>query len=239
MTGNVSPKRFYKDVATDQLDGRYRILLDSRPARTRGKNLLTAPTQALADAIAGEWDAQSETIDQISMPLTGVMAAAIDGGESAAQTWLDEILNYLGSDLVCYRADEPAELVERQAAVWDPYLDFARAEFGAPLMKTQGIIAVSQPQLSIDAVRSHLAEQPPETLFALRLATAITGSAVLALALWRNAYGPEEIFEASLVDERFQEQRWGVDEEAMARQSRLGAEFASIARFLNLVAADY
>lgn len=228
-------KRFYKAVSVGEESGRFQVLLDGKKARTRDKNPLAAPAKALAEALAAEWDAQADFIDQNAMPLTGILSTGIDGGEDAAEKWRDEILDYLKSDLICYRAIEPAALVRRQTESWDGYIEFMRAEFGAALIVTSGVVAVDQPQIAVDAVDKALSAQLPEILFALRLATAITGSAAMALALWRNAFAPEDIFEASRVDERFQEERWGEDDEAKARENRLRAEFMSVSRFLALL----
>ncbi len=236
MSGEpVAPKRFYKTVSVEPDDGRFALRLDGRPAKTPLRNPLSAPTEALAEAVAEEWDAQRETIDRNAMPLTGMLTAAIDGGAALAAECCEDILNYVQSDLVCYRADGPAALCERQAAVWDPFIDFMRSEFGAMLVTTSGIVAVGQPAASLAALRRTLEPLSPETLFALRIATAISGSAVLALSLWRKASDPEAIFEASRVDERFQEERWGVDEEAAQREARLRGDFLIAVRFLSLL----
>lgn len=235
MSETVRPKRFYKQVAVMPHEKRFGIALDGRLAKTMGRKVLSAPTQALADAVAGEWAAQGEHIERTSMPLTGMLSAAIDGGADDAESWREEIVKYLGSDLVCYRADQPQALAERQAAVWNPYIEFMRAEFGAILVTTAGVMAVPQADASSAAVRNALSVTASETLFAVQIATAIAGSAVLALALWKEAEDAETIFEASRIDERFQEERWGVDEEAKAREERLKADFITVARFLSLL----
>ncbi len=236
MTEAVRIKRFYKDVAVAPQAGRYGVWLDGRMAKTRSGALLLAPTDALAAAIAEEWAAQGEHIVRRTMPLTGMQSAAIDGAATAAD-WLEEIVNYLGSDLVCYRAVAPQALAERQAEVWDPYLTFLRQEFGATLITTEGIAAVPQSAAAVSAVRAALKDEPPELLFALQIATAIAGSAVLSLALWRRAFDAEAIFKASRVDERFQEEQWGADEDAQAREAGLWSDFLTVARFLSLLGA--
>ncbi|WP_425408826.1 ATP12 family chaperone protein [Hyphococcus sp.] len=235
MTSAPPIKPFYKDVSLEKIHGRFHLMLDGRNARTKAKNPLSAPTESLGAALADEWAAQEKIIDQNAMPLTGILSTAIDGGEEAGEMWRNEILEYLNSDLVCYRAETPAALVDRQAAAWDPYLDFLRDDLGAALISTSGIVAVAQPGIAAEAVRNALLGAAPETLFALRLATAITGSAAMALALWRGAYPADDVFEASRVDERFQEERWGADEEAKAREARMRDEFISIGRFFSLM----
>ena len=235
MSEAVLPKRFYKDVGAIAHEGRHAITLDGRMAKTMGRQVLSAPTEALADAIVDEWAGQGEHIDRLSMPLTGILSAAIDGDESEIENWRAEIVKYMGSDLVCYRAEAPQALAERQAEIWDPYVEFMRAKFGAILITTAGIIAVPQADASVAAVRQALEKETPETVFALQIATAIAGSAVLALAAWKDFASPEDVFEASRVDERFQEERWGVDDEAHAREKGLKADFLTAQRFLSLL----
>lgn len=235
MNKSIRIKRFYKEVSVAPEHDRFAIKLDGRSAKTPGRQLLIAPTKRLALAIAEEWRSQGEEIDQRAMPLCGMLTASIDGGAGALDGWRDEILKFMGTDLVCYRAEAPSALVRRQAEVWDFYLDFMREMFGAPLVKTAGIVAVGQPDAALSAVRRALEKEKPETLFALQIATAIAGSAVLALAVWKVAASAEDAFEASRVDERFQEEKWGVDEEAKAREARLRQDFLTAARFLSLI----
>lgn len=234
MSEQVPIKRFYKDVSIAPQDGRFAIRLDGRSARTPGRKSLSATTQALAETVAQEWRNQKAEIDQRSMPISGMLTASIDGGASARDGWRDEVLKFLGTDLVCYRATSPEALAARQAEIWDPYLDFMRACFGAPLVKTTGIVAVSQPDAAISALRRALEGEKPETLFGLQVATAIAGSAVLALAVWKGAASPADAFAASRLDERFQEEKWGVDDEAKAREARLEEDFQTAAWFLSL-----
>ncbi len=229
-------KRFYKSVDVVEADGGFEIHLDRKPLRTKNRKTVLASGKALATAIKAEWAEQGEIIDPASSPLTNLLAEAIDA--DAAEQWRDDILAYLQSDLVCYRAETPAALVERQAAVWDPYLDWLRNELGAALVVTAGVISAPQPDIAIDRVRAVLEGGSPEALGALRKATAITGSAVLALALWKKAFAPADIFAASLVDETFQIERWGEDDEAQARREAMQAEFLIIARFLDLLEKD-
>ncbi len=225
-------KRFYKAATLAEEGGRFFLTLDGKPARTRGRAMIANASRPLIEAIAEEWDAQQDHIDQSSMPLTGILSTAIDAGPEDANKWRGEILDYLKSDLVCYRAEAPAALAERQAQAWDPYLEFMRAEFGAALVNTAGIVAVAQPDMSIDAVEKRLRAEPAEVLFALRLATAMSGSAAIALGLYRGFVEAGDAFRASRVDEDFQAEKWGADEEAKQREARIEAEFQAVARFL-------
>ncbi len=229
------PKRFYEkaEAGPAENDG-YGVFLDGRPARTARRRLLVARAQPLAAAVAAEWAAQSEHVDRASMPLTALLSAAIDGGEAAAPGWAEDVLDYLGSDLVCYRAAEPDALVLRQGEVWDPFLDWFKTAYGERLVTVTGVIAAPQPRGALDAVRRDLAATSPEALFALRTATAIAGSAVLALALSKEAFSADAVFAASRLDERFQAERWGEDAEAKDRERTIEAEFAAVARFIRL-----
>ncbi len=145
---------------------------------------------------------------------------------------IGEIARYLETDLVCHRADTPAALRERQQMVWAPYLSWFENEFGAVLNVAAGIIAVAQPEAAAASVKAALKDQPLEIVQALKTATSIAGSAVLSLALWRGAFPAEQIFEASRVDERFQEEQWGEDAEAKARENMMRDEFMKAAALL-------
>lgn len=228
-------KRFYDSVSVKPDRDGYAVQLDRRPARTKSGKSLSVPTKALAEAVAAEWSAQGEILDHRAMPLTALLSAAVDGGEEAAADWRAEILNYLETDLLCYRADRPQALNERQEAVWAPYLDWLRREFGAALVTTTGVAAIGQPGAAVEAVRRRLEGLSTHMLFGLRAAAAIAGSAVLALALWKQAFPAEEIFNASRLDERFQEEQWGVDLEAKAREEAMRKEFLCVATFLALL----
>ena len=229
------PKRFYEKADAAPNEHSYGVLLDGRQARTMGRRPLACLSKALAEAVAGEWASQGDHIDRAAMPLTALLSAAIDGAEEKTGEWREEVLSYLGSDLVCYRAEKPDALVARQGEIWDPFLDWFEKEYGARLVIVTGLIAEPQPGDALEAVRRDLSAQGPETLLGLRTATAITGSAVLALALWKGAFALDAIFSASRVDEHFQEQRWGVDAEAKAREAQIEAEFASVADFIRLI----
>ncbi|WP_411818082.1 ATP12 family chaperone protein [Hyphococcus sp. DH-69] len=234
-TEEPKPKRFYETVSVQETDGRFEILLDGRVAKTLGGKALAAPNADLAAAVMNEWDAQKDHIDRKTMRLTGILSAAIDGGKKGRKEWIDEILSYLGSDLVCYRADMPEALNKAQAACWEPYIDFMRNEFGAMLVSTTGVVAIGQPDATFSTMRKVLEAEPSERLFALQIATAISGSAVLAMALWKGFKDAEEIFNASRVDEHFQQERWGVDDEAKAREEVLRNDFLTTANFLSLL----
>ncbi|HUJ03168.1 MAG TPA: ATP12 family protein [Rhizomicrobium sp.] len=222
-------KRFYKDVGVAEEGGAFRVLLDGKPVKSPGRHVLAVPTRALADAIAAEWRAQSESVDPKSMPLTGLAMAATDS-QPAERT--EQALAYAKSDLLCYRAGEPAELAARQAAIWDPLLDWAATRFGARLAVATGIVFVDQPPEALVALEKAVRGRAPFELAALHAAAAIMGSLVLALALADGRLTAADAFAASRIDEGFQAEKWGTDAEAEARAARLAHELGAVARFL-------
>lgn len=234
-SGTSTLNRFYKTVSVGSEGERFSVQLDGRTARTAKRNELSVPTRALAEAVAEEWASQSEKVTFETMPLTRLLSAAVDGDEAGALEWRNEVVKYLGSDLVCYRADGPDGLVTRQAKAWDPYVVWFRQVFDVALVVTSGVVFVDQPSNAITRVNDILRDEPVETLLALKTATTISGSAVMALALWKCSFDAEHIFDASRVDERFQEEKWGINEEAKAREEGLKTEFLAVARFLSLL----
>ena len=230
------PKRFYKGVAVEEGDGCFALLLDGKPVRTPGKAHLLLPTQALAEAVAEEWRMQDERIDPATMPLTKLANSAIDGVPGREQAVIDDILAHAGSDLLCYRADGPEGLVEAQIAQWDPVLAWAKSTLDAPLVPTRGIVPVAQPQASLDRLKDSLVGRDAFSLAALHLMTALTCSAVLALAVALGRVTVEEAWAAAHVDEDWQIRQWGEDAEAAARRAAWERDFAAAGRLLSLLA---
>ncbi|MGE0409673.1 MAG: ATP12 family chaperone protein [Amphiplicatus sp.] len=228
-------KKFYQDVGVAERSGAFLLLLDGREAKTPAGAGLAAPRRALAEAIAAEWAGEGECVDFDDMALTRLAATAIDLGPRDRERWAKEIVDYLGSDLLCYRAEEPAALVIRQEERWAPFLAWARGALGAPLCVTTGLVAVAQPEAALAAARARADAMEDWTLIGARTATGLAGSAVLGLALEEGAFPAEEIFAASRLDERFQAERWGVDDEAREHERRLEDDFLAVARFLNLL----
>ena len=226
-------KRFYKEAAvTDMEGGGHGVALDGRPIRTPGGAPLTAPTAVLAEAIAAEWAAQEDEIRPLTMPMMRLAATAIDriGKERAAI--VGQIAAYGGSDLLCYRAESPAPLVERQAALWQPLLDWAAETHGARLVATQGITHVTQDRAALDALRAVLEALDDCRLAAVSQLTATCGSLVIALAVEARHIGAAQATAASLLDENWQAEQWGEDAEATERHENLAREIEDAARFL-------
>lgn len=219
-------KRFYEraHVAGPGEGGGHQVLLDSKPVKTPARHALAAPSRLLAEAIAAEWHTQKDVIDPASMPLTRLANAAIDAVRPAPDPVAEEIVKYLGTDLLCYRADAPAGLIEMQAAAWDPVLAWAREQYGARFVLAQGVMHVPQPREAIAAMRVAIPADPWR-LAAVSSITTLTGSALLALALASGALDADAAWAAAHVDEDWQMSQWGKDNLALERRAFREAEF--------------
>jgi chaperone required for assembly of F1-ATPase len=219
-------RRFYAAAGTDPVEGGYAVTLDGKPVHTPASGTLAAPQLAIARAIAAEWQAQHELIDPASMPLTRLANAIVDGVTEKPGPVAAEIEKYLASDLLFYRASGPEQLRERQAALWDPILAWARDALGAQFKLAEGVIHVSQPDATLRAAAAAIPSDPWR-LGAVHVITTLTGSALIALALLRGAVTAEAAWEAAHVDEDWNMARWGRDEMALARREFRFAEFTA------------
>lgn len=227
-------RRFYKSVGLAPDRDGFAIELDGRPVKTPARRPLAVPTRPLGEAIATEWEAQTEVIDPARMPLTRLANTIIDGVAAAAPEIVAEIEKYLGSDLVFYRAETPAALLERQAKLWDPILGFARETLGASFVTTQGVRFVTQPEAAVAAARRAI-PQDPWRLGAVHVITTLTGSALIALALTAGALTLDEAWKAAHVDEDWNMEQWGRDAVALDRRAIRFAEMQAAATVLRLV----
>ena len=226
----IAVKRFYKTVGVREAGGQHGLTLDGRMARTPGRNPVAAKRRALMLKVAAEWERQRETIEPADMPLTRLLNSAVDGVSRTMAETRAEILKYAGSDLLCYRAEEPEALAERQRLAFDPILAWAAETLGARFRLGAGVMHVEQPPESIEAVRRALEDfDDPVALAALSAMTTLTGSALLALAVARGRLSPEEAWRAAHLDEDFQAERWGADSEAMARREARWREMEAAA----------
>lgn len=224
-------KRFWTEVTIADRDG-LQILLDDRPVRTPGRAPLTLPTPALADALAEEWRAVDGAIDPRAMPLTGLANAAIDRIAPDVGAFVADLSRYAESDLLCYRADGPAPLIERQAAAWDPPLDWARRRYDIHFETTAGVMHVAQPAATVSRLGEAVAARSPFELAPLSILTTITGSLVLGLALAERAFDAEQVWAAAQVDEDWQREQWGDDTLATQSRDAKRREYDAAARFL-------
>lgn len=230
------PKRFYKTVSVAKEEGGFAVLLDGRPARTPGRAVMLLPTEKAAALVADEFAAQGETIDPVAMPVMRLVNTAIDGVASDPQAVLEDILRFASSDLLCYRADAPQGLVDRQNAHWNSVLDWAQSALGARFHLAEGVIHVEQPRETIAVLGAHLARlAEPLKLAAIHVMTSLTGSALLALAVEHGAVDEEAAWTAAHVDEDWQIEHWGHDAEAVARRAHRKRDFMAAARLLEAV----
>jgi len=225
-------KRFYRAAAVGPDRN---ILLDGRPVKTPGRADLALPTDALAGAVADEWNAQGETIDPFSMPLTGLANAAIDRVAPDPAAFARGLAAYGESDLLYYRAEGPAPLVARQAKLWDPILAWAQQRYDAVFELAAGIIHMPQPVETIARLGAAVASRDPFQLAGLSPLVTISGSLLVALAVAEGTLGLDEAWDAATLDEQWQAEHWGEDGEAAQALAGRRRDFAAAARFLALL----
>jgi chaperone required for assembly of F1-ATPase len=228
------PKRFYKDVSVSDGDA-HQILLDGRAIKTPGKRSLSVPTRALAEAIAAEWVAQEVVINPATMPLTKFANTAIDAVSDRIDEVAADLVAYAGSDLVCYRAHGPTELVVLQQRHWDPVVAWAREALGAHFAVVDGVMPIEQ---SAEALEPFAAALKPHDAFRLtgqHVLTTLTGSALLTLAHMRGFLSADDAWTAAHADEDYQIALWGEDDEASERRKIRRAEFDAACRWVDLL----
>ena len=229
-------KRFYASVNIRDEPSGFAVLLDGKLVKTPAGHALVAPTRALADAIAEEWRAQADTIVPESMPLTKALNTALDRIAPHREAIIDDLAAYAGADLLCYRAEAPAELARRQAAAWDPWLDWAAERYGARLGVTAGVTHIPQPDAVVGRLRQAMVALDDHHLVALHTAVTITGSAVLGLAFTARALDAEAAFAAAQVDDTYQAELWGRDAEAESVRACRRDDLKAAERYLHLLA---
>jgi chaperone required for assembly of F1-ATPase len=229
------PKRFYKDVGVKPLDGGYAVTLDGKSPRTPGMKTVTAPTQAIAEAMAGEWAAQGEFIDPQTMPLTRIVNSAVEGGEEAMPALAAEIVKYAGNDLLLYRADTPESLTRKQEEMWDPLLVALARKFDLAFQPTFGVVHQEQPAANAVKLGAVLADEPLLSLTAINVITSITGSGLLAIALRHGLAVAEQVWAAAHVDEDHNIANWGEVEEITLRRGKRLREFDAAVRLVTLI----
>ena len=227
-------KRFWKTAAATEVEGGFGVALDGRAVKTPAKTGLVVPSQALAEGIAAEWDAQETEIRPDSMPLTRAANAAIDKVAVQFTEVADMLAAYGDSDLTCYRATEPDGLIVRQAKGWDPLLDWAHERFGARLTPTHGVMHVPQDQACLKALGGPLYQMSEFELTAMHDLVSLSGSLVIGLAAFEGAFALDDLWLRSRIDELWQEELWGEDDEATALAGVKRASFLSAHHFLEL-----
>lgn len=228
-------KRFFERATASPVDGGFGVALDGRPIRTPVKAPLVVPNLPLAEAIAGEWNAQGDKLDPRSMPFTGLANAAIDRIAPDPSRFSQSLAVFAESDLLAYRADHPAPLIARQSAVWDPIIDWARGRFDIAFIVTSGIMHQPQPESTINRLQAAVEIHKPFELAGLQPIVTISGSLIIALALLEQAIDTETAWAAGQLDELWQEEQWGEDDFALKAREARKKDFDIAARFLELL----
>jgi chaperone required for assembly of F1-ATPase len=224
-------KRVYADVGVAETPDGFTVTLDGKPIRTPAGRPVVAPIAAIAAAIAAEWEAQQEFIDPLTMPLTRFANSVSEAVADKVDAVTEDVAKYLRSDLLFYRAGHPEALVAREAALWDPVLFWAAETLGAHFILAEGIVHVRQPDSAVAAARAAL-PQDPWSIAALHVVTTLTGSALLALALLRGVLDQDQVWAAAHVDEDWNSEKWGVDDEVAARRAARLVDFTAAAFIL-------
>lgn len=209
-------KRFWKSASVVAIDQGFGVQLDGRPVKTPSKKMLIVPTQAMAQAVAAEWDAQTGLIRPDLMPMTRYANSAIEKVAPQFHAVADHLATYGETDLLCYRATSPQELIDRQAAAWDAWLEWSAQEFRAPLTATSGVMYIPQPAPSLANLRAQMNAMTAYHLSAFHDLVAVSGSLILALALAKGRINADQAYVLSRIDEQWQIEQWGQDEEASA-----------------------
>ncbi len=212
----------------------FAIALDGKPLKTPAKQPLIVPAEALALAIAEEWESQGETVRPASMPLTTLATTAIDRLLPDPAAAIAEICGYANAELLCHRADRPDELVRHQARQWQPWLDWIEARHGARLATGEGVVPIRQSEDALEALRHAALRHAGFGLMALHALTQTLGSIVLALAVAEGELDAAEAADLALLDELYQARQWGEEPEARLRREAIRDDAAASARFLAL-----
>jgi chaperone required for assembly of F1-ATPase len=228
------PRRFFRQAGLTG-SGPYGIALDGRLLKTPAKRNFLVPSLALAEAIAAEWNGQGDRVDPDLMALTKLANSAIDRVMGSEETIIENIVAYAGADLVCYRATEPEGLVQREGKAWDPVIEWAAEFFDAEFQTIEGVAHRVQDDAAIETVRRYLAGRDAMRLCAIHNLTTLKGSALIAVAQTEGFLDAEDAWRAAHVDEDWQIERWGRDEEATQRRAKQEEEFRQTVRFQNLL----
>jgi chaperone required for assembly of F1-ATPase len=230
-------KRFYEEAGIADADGGFAVTLDGRPIRTPAGRPVIVPVKEIARAVSLEWQAQQEIIDPLSMPLTRLANSVVEGVIDRVDAVADDLARYLHSDLLFYRAGYPEALVARESAHWDPVLFWAADTLGAHFILAEGVMHVRQPETAVAAARGALPDDP-WSVAALHVVTTLTGSALLALALVHGVLDADQVWAAAHVDEDWNAEKWGTDDEVAARRAARLVEFRAAAQILKALESE-
>jgi chaperone required for assembly of F1-ATPase len=224
-------KRFYAAVDVAAVADGFAVTLDGKPVLTPSRKALVVPARQIAEAMAAEWAAQQDVINPVTMSLTRLANSVIDAVVDRIDAVAGDAAKYLETDLLFYRAGHPEALVEREGQHWDPVLSWAATTLGAHFILAQGIMHVHQPAQAIAVARAALPDDA-WSIAAVHILTTLTGSALLALALFHRVLTPDEVWRAAHVDEDWNSEQWGTDAEVEARRAARLVDFRAAAQVL-------
>ncbi|MFM7344579.1 MAG: ATP12 family chaperone protein [Tagaea sp.] len=233
MTDFLVPALATRDDAT------FGVSLDGKKLKTPAGTEIAVASRALAEAMVAEWETRvprgkAPKIDFAKLPLTRIVGTALDRIPPKRDAIIDELIAHAETELLCFRAAEPASLVERQARVWQPLLDWLALAYDAPLIVSHSIAAPDQPPSSLASLRKALAAMDDLKLAGIGVTVAATGSLVTSLALADGRIDSSQAFDACELDATFQIERWGEDSESTARRAGVRAELVVAERFFTL-----
>ncbi|MEM7620109.1 MAG: ATP12 family protein [Pseudomonadota bacterium] len=231
-------KRFYTTVTFEKTEIGYKILLDAKPVKTPSKAILAVPTQSLAEYVANEWKQQNQHIEPSKMIATKLANTAIDRVAQRTNEIIQEITQYAASDMICYRADGPQDLAERQNKAWDPTLTWLQNAHNLTFQKATGVMFIEQSEHDLNGIRHLLSKYNAFELCALHNITTLTGSAFLALGYAERQHTLDQIWSAAYIDEDWQMEQWGKDEDALKTRDIKWKELKATCRFFDLSAAN-
>jgi chaperone required for assembly of F1-ATPase len=232
------PKRFWQAVTVTECQGGYAVLLDARQAKTPGKQPLILPSRALAEAVAAEWQAQQGALKPETMPFTRAANSAIDKVAPQFDVIVADLASYGGTDLLCYRATGPEGLIARQNEGWDPLLDWSAKVLGAPLIAVPGVMHIAQSGESLSRLHGLVAAMTPFQITGFHDLVQLSGSLILALAVTHGRLTPDEAWTLSRIDENWQIELWGLDEDAAALTEQKRLAFHQAASFWSMSAPN-
>lgn len=228
-------KRFWEKATVEVAGDGYQVLLDGRKLRTPVKSELIVPSREMAEAIAAEWQAQEEKIDPMTMPVTRSANAAIDKVGPMHAEVAALVSEYGGTDLLCYRAESPEGLVKRQSEAWDPLLEWAAETLKAPLKTGLGIVHVPQNPAVLQTLAKRVSDMDNFQLAAFHDLVGMSGSLIIGFAAIHGFLPVPELWRRSRIDEDWQIEQWGEDDEAAATEAGKRAGFEHAARFYFMV----
>ncbi len=224
-------KRFYKAVTVAVEGGGFRVMLDGRPLRTVGGRAQIVPSAPLAEALAAEWSGQGETLDPAAFVLRDLADYAIDVVCPGKAAVVDELMPYAETDTLCYRAEPDEALGIRQRTVWEPVLTAAEERWQVRFVRVAGIMHRPQPPETLARLREDLGGRDGFTLAAVKNTASLAASLLLGLLAVEPGADIDALWDAANLEEDWQADLWGKDEEALARRSRRHAAFAAAAQF--------